>query len=214
MNQKTESMQSTDQVVETSVRPERGRKCKSGINGLDLLMDGGFQFGSTILVHGSACSGIDQFAIQFWRSQDSKAQYLMIDATPIEGMVIAEKFGVQEITQLFARGSVILDSLSSILLRSSMNEVIKCLADAKRNAIEHNFNHFFLLYKGIHPLNEETLLMRAVDVVIELNEEVHGNEFIRTLHVSKVSGIDTPVRVFPFLIMRHGIELSTTSRVV
>ena len=101
-----------DPVIETSIRPERPKRCKSGINGLDLLLDGGFFFGTTILVHGSACSGIEQFALQFWRSQEASAQYLMIDSTPVEGMIIAEKFGVREISPLFSRGTVILDSLS------------------------------------------------------------------------------------------------------
>ena len=73
---------------------------------------------------------------------------------------------------------------------------------------------FFTLYRGLHDLYTEILLMRLCDVVIELHEEMRGNEVIRALEVKKIAGMQPPGRVLPFIVTEKGIELSTTSRVV
>ncbi len=56
--------------------------------------------------------------------------------------------------------------------------------------------------------------MRAADVFISLRQQVHGNEFERTLAIEKLKGSDVPQRVIPYHIIAEGLELSTTSRVV
>ncbi len=57
-------------------------------------------------------------------------------------------------------------------------------------------------------------MMRAADVFIVLRQEIHGNEFERTLAIEKIRGANVPQRVIPYHIIAKGLELSTTSRVV
>ena len=64
------------------------------------------------------------------------------------------------------------------------------------------------------PRVEEILVMRAIDIVLELKEVIFMNEIERQLAVHKISGMAVPRRLIPFLITEKGIELSTTSRVV
>ena len=88
--------------------------------------------------------------------------------------------------------------------------VISC-RDPVRSVKDHAF---FTLYRGLHALYNEILLIRLCDVVIELHEEIRGNEIIRALEIKKIAGMQTPGRVLPFIVTDKGIELSTTSRVV
>ena len=67
---------------------------------------------------------------------------------------------------------------------------------------------------SLHPRVEEILVMRTVDVILELKEVIFMNEIERQLAVHKITGMAVPRRLIPFLINEKGIELSTTSRVV
>jgi KaiC/GvpD/RAD55 family RecA-like ATPase len=56
--------------------------------------------------------------------------------------------------------------------------------------------------------------MRAADIVIEFTQAVSQNEVERLLSVLKIKDSAVPGRMLPFTLTDHGIEASTTSRVV
>jgi KaiC/GvpD/RAD55 family RecA-like ATPase len=75
-------------------------------------------------------------------------------------------------------------------------------------------NLMFIVYTNVHSPVEMTRIMRAADLVLELKTDIHQSEIERTLAVHKIRDAAAPQRLLPFIITEHGIEASTTSRVV
>jgi len=196
-----------------AIRAYKGRT-STGINGLDLALEGGFFPGSSILVIGSATSGMDRFARQFWAISPETRNLFMLDGYQEEGMVYARALPAAEIFRVKEEKGLIIDSLSTLIMKDGIDPVLTGVISC-REAIQACQDHaFYTLYRGLHAPYNEILLIRLCDVVIELHEEVRGNELIRALEVKKIAGMQTPGRLFPFIVTDKGIELSTTSRVV
>jgi len=190
-------------------------KRSTGIPGLDLTLDGGFPVGGRIVVYGSPLSGLHLMAKQFWRTEsDDTGSYLMLDADVEPGMVDAGRLSTRELAASLEGDRIVVDSLSTLLLRDGMDAAYEFFTQAARSALERQANIMYILYQGLHTPWEEARLMRAADIFIILREELHGNEFERTLAVQKIRGMQVPQRVVPFHMMPKGLELSTTSRVV
>lgn len=203
----------SDDKAGTMVRTYVGRN-RTGINGFDLALDGGFLPGSTILVIGSATSGIDQFARQFWEILPEHRKFFMLDGYLLEGMIHARNLTTSEIFENAGNGGLIIDSLSTLIMREGIDPVLAGVVSCRATVQASRDNAFFTLYEGLHAPYNEIQLIRLCDVVIHLHEEKHGNEIIRTLNVKKMTGLMPPGRLLPFIISGKGIELSTTSRVV
>lgn len=195
------------------IRTYVGRN-RTGINGFDLALDGGFLPGSTILLIGSATSGIDQFARQFWEILPEHRKFFMLDGYLLEGMIHARNLTTSEIFENAGNGGLIIDSLSTLIMREGIDPVLAGVVSCRATVQASHDNAFFTLYEGLHAPYNEIQLIRLCDVVIHLHEEKHGNEIIRTLNVKKMTGLMPPGRLLPFIISGKGIELSTTSRVV
>ncbi|KAF5083778.1 RAD55 family ATPase [Methanospirillum sp.] len=195
------------------IRTYVGRN-RTGINGFDLALDGGFLPGSTILLIGSATSGIDQFARQFWEILPEHRKFFMLDGYLLEGMIHARNLTTSEIFENAGNGGLIIDSLSTLIMREGIDPVLAGVVSCRASVQASRDNAFFTLYEGLHAPYNEIQLIRLCDVVIHLHEEKHGNEIIRTLNVKKMTGLMPPGRLLPFIISGKGIELSTTSRVV
>ncbi|NLV26888.1 MAG: hypothetical protein GXY48_06955 [Methanomicrobiales archaeon] len=197
----------------TMVRKYAGRN-RTGINGFDLALDGGFLPGSTILVIGSATSGIDLFARQFWEVNPEHRQFFMLDGYLQDNMIHARSMTTTEIFANAGDGGIIIDSLSSLIMREGIEPVLTGVVSCREGIQASLDNAFFTLYEDLHAPYNEILLIRLCDVVIHLHEDNQGNEIIRTLNVKKMTGIQPPSRLLPYIIGAKGIELSTTSRVV
>jgi KaiC/GvpD/RAD55 family RecA-like ATPase len=196
-----------------AIRAYKGRS-STGINGLDLALEGGFSPGCTILVIGSATSGIDRFAWQFWSISRETRDLFMLDGSIEEGMISAKSMPSQEIFSGIRGKGLVVDSLSTIIMKDGIDQVLAGLVSCRQVVQDVKDHAFFTLYHGLHEPYNEILLIRFCDVVIELHEEIRGNEIIRALEVKKMSGMQPPGRVLPFIVNEKGIELSTTSRVV
>ena len=186
----------------------------SGVLGLDPVIDGGFPRGTTIIVMGSPLSGVDLMARQFWKMGDEGGAYLMIDSGIEEGMIDARELDPGQITSLFSGQRIVVDSLSSIILRHGIEAGLSCLSSARDAVAQTGANVMFILYTNIHAAQEEIRLHRMADVVIELREAIFVTEVERQLAVRKVKNNQVTKRLIPFNITEKGIELSTTSRVV
>lgn len=195
------------------IRTYSGRD-RTGINGLDLALDGGFLPGSTILLIGSATSGIDQFARQFWEVLSEHRKYFMLDGYLFEGMIHARGMTSGEIFGSTGDEGLIIDSLSTLIMEEGIEPVISCVVSCRTGVQSSRDHALFTLYEGLHAPYNEIMLMRLCDVVIHFHEELHGNEVIRTMEIKKLTGLQPPARLLPFIITGKGIELSTTSRVV
>lgn len=195
------------------IRAYKGRS-STGINGLDLALEGGFIPGSSILLIGSATSGLDRFARQFWAVSPQKRSFFMLDGYPEEGMVYARTLPAQDIFQEEPGRGLVVDSLSTLIMKDGIDQVLRGIVACRPVILEAKEHAFFTLYRGLHAPYNEILLIRLCDTVIELHEELRGNEIIRALEIKKISGMQPPGRVLPFIVTEKGIELSTTSRVV
>ena len=196
-----------------TIRAYKGRS-STGINGLDLALEGGFIPGSSILVIGSATSGLDRFARLFWSISPETRNLFMLDGYLEEGMIYARTMPAAEIFRGYEGKGLVVDSLSTLIMRDGIDQVLNGVISC-REAIQTAKDHaFYTLYRGLHAPYNEILLIRLCDVVIELHEELRGNELIKALEIKKIGGIQLPGRVLPFIITDKGIELSTTSRVV
>jgi KaiC/GvpD/RAD55 family RecA-like ATPase len=189
------------------------KKRSTGIAGLDLTLDGGFPTGTRIIVYGSVLSGLENLAYQFWKTDDT-GLYLMLDAEPTQGMRDARELSLKELGAAMQGDRVVVDSLSTLIHNYGINAAAEYLTRTTARLTQQGSNVLFLLYRGIHTPVEEVCLMRAADVVIVLRQELHGNEFERTLSVEKIRGMQVPARAVPYNITAKGLELSTTTRVV
>jgi KaiC/GvpD/RAD55 family RecA-like ATPase len=189
-------------------------KRTTGVLGLDPALDGGFPKGTTIIVMGSPLSGVDLLARQFWRSGEESGSYLMLDSDTEEGMIDARNIPPEQFPPLYAGQRIVVDSLSTILLRDGIEETLRVLSAAHREAARTNSNVLFILYSGIHKPEEEIRILRLAEVVLELRMVTYVTEIERQLAIHKLKNNQVPKRLIPFNITDKGIELSTTSRVV
>jgi len=188
-------------------------KRSTGIAGLDLALDGGFPAGARIVISGSPLSGLELLARQFWQEGGRTGAYLMLDALPGDGMVDARGMSLEEMVSAMSGERIIVDSLSTLIVTLGIEAVTRFVVEDTSALIGEGSNIVYLLYANHHTAFEEARVMRATDIFITLRQEVHGNEFERTLAIEKFRDEDVPRRVIPYNIMAEGIELSTTSRV-
>ena len=163
---------------------------------------------------GSAVSGNDLLALQFWQSEGEEGTYIMLDAEIRPGMVDGRGLTAEEFLSNMNGQKLVVDSLSSYILKFGIDAAIKFILSTRDIAVTRKANVVFTFYPDLHPRVEEILVMRAVDVILELKEVIFMNEIERQLAVHKITGMAVPRRLIPFLINEKGIELSTTSRVV
>lgn len=196
--------------------PDTGKQKKrsTGITGLNLLLDGGFPEGTIIMIYGTPIAGVDLAAMQFWKVDGEEGTYLMNDGDVESGMIDASELHPEMYMTQMAGGRIVVDSLSTIIIRYGIEEALKFLRLARDEMKKRRSNIMFVVYSGIHTPVEMTRVMRAADIVIEFKTEVHQAEIERTLAVHKMRGAASPRRLLPFIITENGIEASTTSRVV
>ena len=129
----------------------------------------------------------------------------MIDATELHPEMY--------LTQM-AGGRIIVDSLSTIIIKYGIDGALKFLKLAREEVKKRGANLMFVVYTGIHSPMEMTRIMKAADIVIEFKSDTHQAEIERTLAVQKIKDAAAPQRLLAFIITDKGIEASTTSRVV
>ena len=193
---------------------ERQKKRSTGIVGLNLLLDGGFPLGTTIMVYGTPLAGVDLASMQFWKVDGEEGTYLMNDGDVESGMIDASELHPEMYMTQMAGSRIVVDSLSTIIIKYGIEEALKFLRLAREEMRKRGANIMFVVYSGIHEPVEMTRIMRAADIVIEFGSEVHQAEIERTLAVQKMKNAASPRRLLPFIITDNGIEASTTSRVV
>ncbi len=111
-------------------------------------------------------------------------------------------------------GRIVVDSLSTIIIKYGIDSALKFLRLARDEMRKRGANLMFIVYTNVHSPVEMTRIMRAADLVLELKTDIHQSEIERTLAVHKIRDAAAPQRLLPFIITEHGIEASTTSRVV
>ena len=190
------------------------KKRSTGIVGLNLLLDGGFPGGTIIMLYGTPVSGIDIAAQQFWKVEGEEGSYLITDGDPDIGMVDVSENHPEMFLPQMVGGKIIVDSLSPVIIKYGIDSALQFLKLAREEIRKRDANLMILVYTGIHSPMEMTRLMRAADIVIEFTHVASQNEVERLLAVQKIRDSAVPGRMLPFTITDHGIEASTTSRVV
>jgi KaiC/GvpD/RAD55 family RecA-like ATPase len=193
----------------------KAKKRTTGIVGLNLLLDGGFPEGSLIMIYGTPVAGVDLSAKQFWQAEGGEEGTFLVNEGDIEvGMIDAADLHPDMYIPLMAGGRIVVDSLSTIIIKYGIDEALKFLRKTREEIKKRGANMLFIVYTGIHTPMEMTRIMRAADLVIEFKTDIHQAEIERTLAVYKIRDTAAPQRLLPFIITDKGIEASTTSRVV
>ena len=191
------------------------KKRTTGIVGLNLLLDGGFPEGTLIMIYGTPVAGVDLSAKQFWQAEGGEEGTYLINEGDVEvGMIDAMDLHPEMYIPHMAGGRIVVDSLSTIIIRYGIDEALKFLKKTREEMRKRGTNMLFIVYTGIHTPMEMTRIMRAADLVIEFKTDIHQAEIERTLAVHKIKDAAAPQRLLPFIITDKGIEASTTSRVV
>jgi len=191
------------------------RKRTTGIVGLNLLLDGGYPEGTLIMIYGTPVAGVDLSAKQFWQAEGGEEGTYLINEGDVEtGMIDATDLHPEMYIPQMAGGRIVVDSLSTIIIRYGIDEALKFLRITRETMRKCGGNLLFIVYTGIHTPMEMTRIMRAADLVIEFKTDIHQAEIERTLAVHKIKDAAAPQRLLPFIITDKGIEASTTSRVV
>jgi len=200
--------------IDDLVISAKPKKRSTGIVGLNLLLEGGYPDGSIVMMYGTALSGVDIAAKQFWKVEGEEGTYLMNDGEIEVGMADATELHPEMYLPQMAGGRLVVDSLSTIVIKYGIDGALKFLQLAREEVRKRGANLVFIVYTGIHTPVEMTRLMRAADIVMELKTETSQNEIQRFLAVQKIKDAAAPSRMLPFIITDKGIEASTTSRVV
>ena len=191
------------------------KKRTTGIVGLNLLLDGGYPEGTLIMIYGTPVAGVDLSAKQFWQAEGGEEGTYLINEGDVEaGMIDATDLHPEMYIPQMAGGRIVVDSLSTIIIRYGIDEALKFLRITREAVRKRGANMLFIVYTGIHTPMEMTRIMRAADLVIEFKTDIHQAEIERTLAVHKIKDAAAPQRLLPFIITDKGIEASTTSRVV
>ena len=191
------------------------KKRTTGIVGLNLLLDGGFPEGTLIMIYGTPLAGVDLASKQFWQAEGGEeGTYLMNEGDIEVGMIDATDLHPEMYIPQMAGSRIIVDSLSTIIIKYGIEEALKFLRMAREEMRKRGANMLFVVYTDIHTQMEMTRIMRAADIVIEYKTDIHQSEIERTLAVHKIKDAAAPQRLLPFIITEKGIEASTTSRVV
>ena len=206
-------MDTKSQIVDIPISG-KPKKRSTGIVGLNLLLDGGFPTGSVIMVYGSPLAGVDLAAVQFWKVEGEEGTYLMNDGDVENGMQDVSEIHPEMYLPQMIGGRIIIDSLSTIIIKYGIDVALKFLRNAREIMKERGSNLMVIVYTNVHSPVEMTRIMRASDIVLELKTEIHQSEIERTLAVHKIRDSAAPQRLLPFIITDRGIEASTTSRVV
>ncbi|MGA2698115.1 MAG: ATPase domain-containing protein [Methanoregula sp.] len=206
-------MDTKSQIVDIPITG-RPKKRSTGIVGLNLLLDGGFPEGAIIMVYGTPLAGVDLAAMQFWKVEGEEGTYLMNDGDVETGMVDAGDLHPDMYLPQMIGGRIVIDSLSTIIIKYGIDTALKFLRHSREEMRKRGANLLFVVYTNIHSPVEMTRIMRASDLVIEFKTDVSQSEIERTLAVHKIRDAAAPQRLLPFIITEHGIEASTTSRVV
>jgi len=193
----------------------RVKKRTTGIVGLNLLLDGGFPEGTLVMIYGTPLAGVDLAAMQFWKAEGGEeGTYFMNEGDVDVGMIDATELHPEMYLPQMAGGRIVVDSLSTIIMKYEINEALKFLRLAREEMRKRSANLLFVVYTGIHTPMEMTKIMRAADVVIEYKTTITQSDIERTLCVHKIRDAAAPQRLLPFIITDHGVEASTTTRVV
>jgi KaiC/GvpD/RAD55 family RecA-like ATPase len=196
--------------------PEIAKKKRAtGIVGLNLLLDGGFPEGSVIMVYGTAITGVDLAAMQFYKAgAEDEGTYLKVD--DIINHEKDDTSGIKpEIFLMQLAGTrIVVDSFTTVIERYGISDALRLVRLLKEDVQKSGANLMFIVFSGVHTPMEMTKLMREADVVIEFRLETSQAELQRTLAVQKIKDAMAPSRLLPFIITEKGIEASTTSRVV
>ena len=129
-----------------AIRAYKGRT-STGINGLDLALEGGFFPGSSILVIGSATSGMDRFARQFWSISLETRNLYLLDGYHEEGMIYARPLPAAEIFRIKEGKGLIIDSLSTLIMKDGIDPVLTGVISC-REAVQAAHEHAFTLFTG------------------------------------------------------------------
>ncbi len=207
-------MADTKSIIQDIPDTGKQKKRSTGITGLNLLLDGGFPEGTIIMIYGTPIAGVDLAAKQFWKVEGEEGTYLMNDGDVESGMIDASELHPEMYMTQMAGGRIVVDSLSTIIIRYGIEEALKFLRLSRDEMKKRRSNIMFIVYSGIHEPVEMTRIMRAADIVVEFRTDVNQAEIERTLAVHKMKDSASPRRLLPFLITENGIEASTTSRVV
>ena len=206
-------MDTKAQIVDVPITG-KPKKRSTGIVGLNLLLNGGFPEGSVIMVYGTPLAGVDLAAMQFWKVEGEEGTSLMNDGDIETDMLDAAELHPEMYLSQMVGGRIVVDSLSTIIIKYGIDSALKFLRLAREEMRKRNAILMFIVYTNVHTPVEMTRLMRASDLVIELKTEINQSEIERTLAVHKIRDAAAPQRLLPFIITEHGIEASTTSRVV
>ncbi|HMA06122.1 MAG TPA: hypothetical protein VKO45_09390, partial [Methanomicrobiales archaeon] len=176
----------TGGTPKTGITPEAAaNKRSTGIASLDHLFSGGFLKGTSIVVYGTAVSGMELLGRQFWQ-QDTNGSYLITDAEPRQGMIDARSVSLEKYLELGRGERVVVDSLSTVILKYGIDTAMKFLSICVKDTEKRQSNYLFLVYKGIHTPVEEMRINRLADTVLEFREEYEGIEIQHSLIVHKI----------------------------
>ncbi len=201
-------------LTEMSSVTGRVKKRPTGIVGLNLLLDGGFPEGTMIMIHGTAVAGLELAARHFCHDHPDEAGSYVVPEECMETAGTAAKMNPALLLQKMIGMRIVVDSLSDVIERYGIEQALFLLSIVKDELKKNNSNLMFIVYADVHSPMDMARIMRASDIVIEFKTDIHQAEIERTLAVHKIKDAAAPQRLLPFIITDHGIEASTTSRVV
>ena len=141
------------------------KKVSTGIVGLDYQLGGGFPEGCITVIQGSAVSGIEKIAEQFWKADvettgGDDSWYLISDSSPSVGMtpVTPDEMG-DALSEMHGKRYVV-DSLSGVILNCGVDAAISLIKNNAGMITQDGGNIMFLLYDDVHSPADEIAVIR------------------------------------------------------
>ncbi len=226
------------------------KKVKTGIEGLDKLLNGGFLEGRVYLVAGEAGTGKTVFALQYIYTGSLSGEpgvYVTIDEKPehvvenaallgwnLERLIDENRLLLLELTPYFSDVKHINARRIVEELKTALEEIgakrlaidpIAPLVIRSEEPISHEFAHAYIrdylreIFRGLEDLGVTTVVTSEVPtgssalsrygveeflasgVIVLMLRRVEMN-FRRELYIRKMRGINHPMNVYPFVILK------------
>jgi KaiC/GvpD/RAD55 family RecA-like ATPase len=209
---------------------------KTGIAGFDEFLRGGLP-PRTYLLLGSPGSGNEVFARQvaYYRSEKVGVSYITYSKTPEcirEDMacfnwdisakekkgtwrfITLNKDSLEVISkEVEQRRCIVLDSLSELLLKTKINDVVDLLNFMSNQSREKKEMHLILLSEGMQEPRIEIMVQHFVGGIIYFTSTWRGEASTNNLSIRKIEGSMVPTRSLPYAIGSRGIAIETATRI-
>ena len=109
--------------------------------------------------------------------------------------------------------SIVIDSVSELLMKNNLTQVIKILTTISDKNLDHKELHQVILTEGMQDSQSENAVQHFAEGIIYFSANWEAELVSRNLIIKKMKGIFAPSRRLTYSIGEKGLTIETTTRI-